>query len=282
MIKGNSNKSWTDFLEELLANERSQKHQEARVKRRKDSRGPDGLVEETIEFPDDFAPGRATFGISGGLMLSPDQKGQFYGDDWSFIGQAALDWSAAQGLPPLAWPLPFGWFEVDEPTWSAVHQQWRHHIEAADESSEEWLCFLIYFHALELSRLLTVQPSVGLLLETTFVLGGVVRELDLARRNKKDALKAKKQNRALADASWGRGSYAARRKAAAKEWQSHAENIFGRLRSQMSQSATAKYILANWDEAGGGEPTPPKPAKKTIQHWLGKNHPTSVRGGTKG
>lgn len=221
-----------------------------------------------VRFTDEFAPSEISVGVSDPSHVEGPGRCIFYGDDWHNIAMAAVERCYDFHLPRLCWPFLGRYTRVDEDYYIKVVQYWGALVVGLEEGSEDWICFQVYYKLLNVSQLYTQDCYNHLLFDEVFKLGGLVRELDLVNRNKKDALKAKKQNKALGQGNEGRDVHNSQKKKHAQEWRRHAVQVKATLKNQGTKSAIAQNIIRNWNLVGVDGARPRCPAKKTIQTWL--------------
>tara|TARA_R100000935_G_scaffold53645_1_gene81664 strand:+ start:1391 stop:2170 length:780 start_codon:yes stop_codon:yes gene_type:complete len=198
-----------------------------------------------VDFPDEFAPSRSSFGYSG-EPIEGVSRSLFYGDDWGLVGEAAIARCCDFGLPHLWWPTLGFYTGLTETQFERIVSIWREIVEPQEEGSEDWTCLQVYFRLASLSRLYSEKAKQFLIFEEVFKLGALVRELQLVTLNKADALSRKKQKRSLNLNNEGRDTHNAQRKAQAAEWQSLARQIA--VGTTLAGNARARWVktqLAN-------------------------------------
>jgi hypothetical protein len=228
----------------------------------------------TVEFDDDFAPISQKLVVSANTLLTEPQKYTLYGHNWFKIGMAAIEFAKDLGFPYLEWPLLGQFTRITKEEYIALCGMWAEHIENYPEHSEEWICLLIYFRLVQVSHHLSQNSPIDALITDLIILGGLVRELELSKTNRKDSLDRKKSKRNLVSNPVGRNETNARKQATAKEWREHAKMILGSLRATGTNTAIAHSIFNQWNKFGDEEQRPKRPATKTILNWLSSEKPS--------
>lgn len=221
-----------------------------------------------VTFVDEFAPSSAEVGTNDPGSLVGPGKILNYGEDWHNHAMAAISRAMDFGFPSLDWPFLGTYTKVSEAQQTAIMPALGQIIACLEEHSDDWLCLNIYLHVLSLSNLYTENAHASLVFSETFIIGGLVRELDLSLRNRDEAIERKKAKRAFAEANEGRSELNRTRRENAMAWQKHAEEVLKTLSQVGTNSAIARHILLHWDAVGDAGNRPPKRSKKTIQNWL--------------
>lgn len=161
------------------------------------------MVPITMTYDDEFAPSSATLSVNdpahvenkGGRLLMYNRHLLGEGKNIGELERVMLE---AEQLGCLHFPPPFPPFFI-ETSEAYCHQaigSCGRIAEDYEEHSEEWLILNCYLNAVIATEYASKGATGGVVGESMFLLGAALRELELVRRNKRDALRGKTTLRA--------------------------------------------------------------------------------------
>lgn len=192
----------------------------------------DGFKEVTMEFADEFAPSVAQFSTTDvSATDSAFARHFFYNDQIHQTLASAIDRAAELGFPNVDYTFGLGFVSISDAQFRWVAGFGHRICPTLKEGSEDWLCVQCYLRWVSACWTFTDGPTVppkptGMtawmteaeiafrkrsieyqsVAEAMFFLGAAVRELELHRLNRNDALRGKKTVRGARQGGEGRQS----------------------------------------------------------------------------
>lgn len=163
------------------------------------------LVPVEMTYDDEFAPSSATLSIDdpapletkGGRLLMYNHHLIGEGQRAGTLEQVMLE-AEELGCPRFPPPVPLLWIRTSEEECHRAATRCAQLVQNVEEHSEEWLVLNCYMNAVFATDAANKGTSVAMTGEYMFLLGATLRELELVRRNKRDALRGKTTLRAAA------------------------------------------------------------------------------------
>lgn len=228
------------------------------------------MVKVELTYDDDFAPSKATLGIDDpSHVQTKGARLGFYNhhliSEGERIGTLEEVMLEAEGLGCPHFPTPFAlfWIRVDMEYCSAAISRCAQLAEDHPEGSEAWLVLNCYLNAVVATEMANTAAPSSHIGERMLLLGAALRELELVRRNKRDANVRRSQKKSLGRNNEGRRVFNEHRAFVAQEWQRLALEIAGE--TKLTGSARAKWVATQLGRRHGIHR-----AQKTIANFLAK------------
>jgi hypothetical protein len=163
------------------------------------------MVPVTMTYDDEFAPSSATLSIGDPTHLET-KGGRLLMYNHHLIGEGHRTGTLEQvmseaeelGCPRFPPPVPLLWIKTSEEECYRAANRCAVLIQDVEEHSEEWLVLNCYINAVFATDAANKGASLAMIGEYMLLLGATLRELELVRRNKRDALRGKTTLRAAA------------------------------------------------------------------------------------
>ncbi|MEH6749675.1 MAG: hypothetical protein V7698_05280 [Paracoccaceae bacterium] len=163
------------------------------------------MVPVDMTYDDEFAPSSATLSIGDPTHLET-KGGRLFMYNHHLIGEGQRVGTLEQvmleaeelGCPRFPPPAPLLWIKTSEEECHRAAMRCAALVQNVEEHSEEWLILNCYMNAVFATDAANKGASVAMIGEYMFLLGATLRELELVRRNKRDALRGKSTVRAAA------------------------------------------------------------------------------------
>lgn len=163
----------------------------------------DPMVPMVVTYDDEFSPSQATLSIEDPTRLET-KGGRLFMYNHHLIGEGQRSGTLEQvmeeaeelGCPRF--PPPSLWIETSEEECYRAYTRCAVLVQNVEEHSEEWLVLNCYMNAVFATDAANKGASVAMIGKYMILLGATLRELELVRRNKRDALRGKTTLRAAA------------------------------------------------------------------------------------
>ncbi len=232
------------------------------------SRQVDPMVPVAMTYDDEFAPSSATLSIDdptqlktkGARLMMYNKHLMGEGQRTGSLKQVMLE-AEELGCPRFPPPMPLVWMEISEEDCHRAATSCAVLVQDVEEHSEEWLILNCYMNAVFATEAANKGVSSAMVGGYMFLLGATLRELELVRRNKKDALDRRRSSRILGNNNEGRREFNELRGREAQKWQRLALGLA--IETKLTGTARAKWIATQLDRRHGIQR-----AHKTIAKFL--------------
>ncbi len=227
------------------------------------------MVPVTMTYDDEFAPSSATLSIDDPTKLET-KGGRLFMYNNHLISEGQREGSLEQvmlqaeelGCPRFPPPLPLIWMEISDEDCHRAAGHCAVLVQNVEEHSEDWLILNCYMNAVFATEAAN-QGALNATSKYMFLLGATLRELELVRRNKRDALVRRSQKQNFGQNNEGRRLFNKHRELAAQEWQRLALEIAAE--TELTGSARSKWVATQMKRRHNIQRAP-----KTIANFLAK------------